>query len=156
MTVRSEHEAVIEEPPSRIFALIDDLERTPTWQFGCAKLEKVGSGPNAEGDRLELLTRAEPGGHARPAKLEGRIIKRVPGERFAYAIENKPYSMIWDARIREIPRGSKVTLAVEMRPNSKLAGLVTWLFGRLLLAPLHRMAERDLKAIEERLREDRA
>ena len=54
MSVRYQHTETIRTSPERAFAAIDDLAFTAQWLPPCVSLKKVGSGPNAPGDKLVL------------------------------------------------------------------------------------------------------
>jgi hypothetical protein len=51
MPIRYEHSEAIHTTPDRVFAVIDELPLTAEWLPPCVSLEKIGSGPNAIGDK---------------------------------------------------------------------------------------------------------
>ncbi len=77
MSVRDEHSETVGTSPDRAFAAIHDLPRTAKWMPPCVSWEKVGSGPNAPGDKLKYVYRQ--GG--RTGEMAGDIVARTPGER---------------------------------------------------------------------------
>ena len=55
MPIRYEHAETVRTSPDRAFAAIDDLPLTAKWLPPCVSLEKLGSGPNAPGDKLRYV-----------------------------------------------------------------------------------------------------
>ncbi len=47
------HTMDVDAPPEAIFAILDDVTRTPEWLARCTKLEKLDAGPLAVGQKLE-------------------------------------------------------------------------------------------------------
>jgi hypothetical protein len=77
MPICYQHSETVRTTPELAFTAIDDLPLTAKWLPPCVSLEKVGSGPNASGDKLRYVYRQ--GG--KTAEMVGEIISRTPGER---------------------------------------------------------------------------
>lgn len=46
------HALDVQAPPSEVFAILDDVSRTPQWLKRCTGIDKLDDGPNTEGTRL--------------------------------------------------------------------------------------------------------
>ena len=43
----------VDAPPEAIFAILDDVTRTPEWLKRCTRIDKLSDGPIAVGQKLE-------------------------------------------------------------------------------------------------------
>ena len=119
MSVRFEHQEVVRTTPAKAFAVIDDLPLTAKWLPPCVSLEKVGTGPNAVGDKLKYVFRQ--GG---VKTMEGEILARVPGERLHARYFDSQFEVSVDLRISPAPDGALTTHIIEITPKSFMGKLM--------------------------------
>lgn len=50
---RYSHTVEVDAPPEAIFAILDDVTRTPEWLKRCTRLENLSGGPIAVGNKLK-------------------------------------------------------------------------------------------------------
>jgi len=144
MPIRCEHEEFVKTSPEKAFAAIDDLPLTAEWLPPCVSLNKVGAGPNAVGDTLEYVYKEG----RKTAKMAGRIVASVPGERLHCIYEDGMFAVSVDLRVAPDKAGTKMTHIIEMTPKK---------FVAKLLAPLVKLgirkqttdAARNLKKLLE-------
>lgn len=145
MSVRYEHVELVSVSPEKAFAVIDDLPRTAEWLPPCVSLKKIGSGPNATGDKLHYVFRQ--GG--KQSDMEGEILARSARERLHCRYFDAAFEVGVDMRVAPDPQGCRITHIIEITPK-------TW-FGKLL-SPLIRLAlgkqTRDASANLKRLLEE--
>jgi hypothetical protein len=77
LSIRCEHSLTVRVSPETAIAAIDKLPLTAKWLPPCVSLAKLGSGPNAPGDKLKYGYK-QGGKHG---TMEGKFLTRVPGER---------------------------------------------------------------------------
>lgn len=147
MTIRIETEEIVRAGPLQVFALIDDFSRMPEWSSTCGKIEKVGHGPNAPGDRLNYSTRERQGNEAHVGHFEGRILERVPGERLSLRIENRGMFSTREFRLIPVSRGTRIRMTLDLEPRTWLTRLGNRLLGRTIRHAVERMAAEDLKSL---------
>ncbi len=145
MTIRIEAEEIVRTGPREVFALIDDFSRMPDWNSTCGKIEKVGHGPNAPGDRLKYSTRERQGNKALVGHYEGRILERVPGERLSLRIENRGMFSTREFRLIPVSRGTRIRMTLDLEPRTWLTRLGNRFLGRTIRHAVERMAAEDLK-----------
>ena len=126
MPIRYQHTETIRTTPERAFAAIDDLPLTAKWLPPCVSLEKVGSGPNAPGDKLRYVYKQ--GG--RQGEMAGEILVRTPGERLHCKYVDSAFEVSVDMRLAGAPDGVLTTHRIEITPKT--------VFGRLM-GPLIRL-----------------
>ena len=119
MSVRFEHAEVVRTTPAKAFAMIDDLPLTAKWLPPCVSLEKVGTGPNAVGDKLKYVFRQ--GG---VKTMDGEILARVPGERLHARYFDSQFDVSVDLRISAAPEGTLTTHIIEITPKSFIGKLM--------------------------------
>lgn len=144
MSIRFEHQEAIAALPGRVFQAIDDLPLTATWLPPCVSLTKVGSGPNAVGDRLRYVFKQ--GG--RQSEMDGEIVERVPGERLQCVYKDSAFEVSVDLRVSPAAGGSLTTHIIEMTPKTLVGRLMTPLI-RMGLRKQTRDAAANLKALLE-------
>lgn len=121
MSIRCEHVETVQTTPDRAFALIDNLPRTAEWLPPCVSLEKVGSGPNAPGDKLRYVY--SQGGHQ--AEMAGEIVERVSGERLHCKYFDETFEVSVDLRVAAGPDGTVTTHIIEITPKRIFARLMS-------------------------------
>ncbi len=140
MPIRYEHVETVRTTPERAFAAIDDLPLTARWLPPCVSLEKVGTGPNARGDKLRYVYRQ--GG--RQAEMAGEIVARTPGERLHCRYFDRMFEISVDLRVAAAPEGALMTHAIEITPKTLVCKLMGPLI-RLGLGKQTRAAAANLK-----------
>jgi carbon monoxide dehydrogenase subunit G len=73
------HTLSVSAPPSTIFAIVDDVTKTPQWLSRCTGIDKVDPGPNDVGTRLKY--HYDDG--RRSGTMDGQIVAREPDRHFA-------------------------------------------------------------------------
>jgi hypothetical protein len=144
MPIRYQHTETVRATSDRVFAAIDNLPLTAKWLPGCVSLEKVGSGPNAVGDKLRYVYKQ--GG--RQAEMAGEILVRTPGERLHCKYADSAFEVSVDMRIAAAPDGVLTTHTIEITPKTffgKLMGPVI----RLGVGRQTRKAAANLKNLLE-------
>ncbi|HVC95228.1 MAG TPA: SRPBCC family protein [Pirellulales bacterium] len=125
MPIRYKHDETVATTPDRAFAAIDDLPLTAKWLPPCVSLAKVGTGPNAPGDKLRYVYKQ--GG--RQNEMAGEILARTPGERLHCKYSDGSFDVSVDLSVSAAPRGALTTHIIEITPKT--------LFGKLM-SPLIR------------------
>jgi carbon monoxide dehydrogenase subunit G len=144
MPIHCEHTEAVRTTPERAFAVIDDLSQTAKWLPPCVSLEKVGSGPNAPGDKLRYVYKQ--GGRQR--EMDGEIIARNPGERLHCRYFDSMFEVSVDLRVAAAPDGALTTHIIDITPKRLLAKLMSPLI-RFALRKQTRQAAANLKKLLE-------
>jgi hypothetical protein len=144
MPIRYQHVETVRTTPERAFAVIDDLPLTAKWLPPCVSLEKVGTGPNAAGDKLRYVYRQ--GG--RQGEMAGEILARTPGERLHCKYADAAFEVSVDLRVAAAPGGAVTTHLIEITPKT-LVGKLMWPLIRLGLGKQTRDAAANLKKLLE-------
>jgi Polyketide cyclase / dehydrase and lipid transport len=144
MAIRYQHVETVRATPERAFAAIDDLPLTAKWLPPCVKLEKVGQGPNAPGDKLRYVYTQ--GG--REGEMAGEIPARTPGERLHCKYGDRVFEVSVDLRVAAAPGGTLTTHIVEITPKTLAARFLSP-FIRLGLGKQTRVAAANLKKLLE-------
>ncbi|MFO0950689.1 MAG: SRPBCC family protein [Isosphaeraceae bacterium] len=144
MPARYEHQETVHASPERAFEVIDDLPLTAKWLPPCVSLEKVGSGPNAPGDRLRYVFKQ--GGNQ--GEMEGEILDRVPAQRLHCRYFDRAFEVEVDLRVAPAPEGAVTTHIIQITPKTFVGKLFTPLI-RLGLGKQTRDAAANLKKLLE-------
>jgi carbon monoxide dehydrogenase subunit G len=144
MPIRYEHSVVVHTTPARAFAAIDDLPLTAKWLPPCVSLEKVGSGPNAPGDKLRYVYRQG----SRQASMDGQIVARTPGERLHCKYFDAMFDVSVDLRVAPAPEGAQTLHTIEITTKTVMAKLFSPLI-RLGVGKQTRHAAANLKKLLE-------
>lgn len=144
MGIRYEHAETIRTTPERAFAAIDNLPLTAKWLPPCVSLEKVGSGPNAVGDRLRYVFKQ--GGQQ--GEMAGEILDRTPGQRLHCKYFDNSFEVAVDLRVAPAPEGTLTTHIIEITPKTLMGKLMSPLI-RLGLGKQTRDAAANLKRLLE-------
>jgi carbon monoxide dehydrogenase subunit G len=121
MPIRHELTETVRTTPERAFAAIDDLALTARWLPPCVSLTKVGSGPNAVGDKLKYVYKQ--GG--RQAEMDGEIVARVPGERLHCRYFDRMFDVSIDLRVAPAPGGATTTHIIEITPKGLMGKMMS-------------------------------
>lgn len=142
------HSIDIAAPPAEVFALLDDVERTPEWLGPCTRMAKVSDGPNAVGTRLDYEFKQGRG----TGRMDGEIIARRPDDQLAMRFSDRMMQVTVDFRPRpgEQPGTTRLTHIIEIDPRG-VARLLSPLISRGLPKQT-----RDAMAAIKRLAEDPA
>jgi len=144
MAIRYEHSEVVSVSPERAFAAIDDLPLAAKWLPPCVRLEKVGPGPNAPGDKLHYVYRQ--GG--KQAEMSGEILARTPGERLYCKYSDDMFDVMVDMRVAPASGGTNTIHIIEMVPKTMMGKLMTPLI-RMGIGKQTRDAATNLKRLLE-------
>jgi hypothetical protein len=113
MPIHYEHSETVAATPEHTFAVIDDLPLTARWLPPCVSLEKVGTGPNAPGDRLRYVYKQ--GSHQ--GEMDGEIVARTPGERLHCKYYDRTFEVSVDLRVAAGAGGTITTHIIEITPK---------------------------------------
>jgi hypothetical protein len=144
MAVRYEHAETVRTSPDRAFGVIDDLPLTSKWLPPCVSLEKVGTGPNAAGDKLRYVYKQ--GG--KTAEMAGEIVARTPGQRLHCKYFDSMFDVSVDLRVAASSEGVLTEHIIEITPKCFSAKLMSPLI-RLGLGKQTRVAAANLKKLLE-------
>src|SRR5271165_4335774 len=144
MPIRYEYAETVRTSPVRAFAAIDDLPLTAKWLPPCVSLEKVGSGPNAAGDKLHYVYKQ--GG--RQGEMAGEIVARTPSERLHCKYFDSAFEVSVDLRVAAAADGALTTHIIEIAPKTWVGKLMSPLI-RLGLGKQTRDAAANLKKLLE-------
>jgi uncharacterized protein YndB with AHSA1/START domain len=128
VAVHFEYTIEIAKPPATVFALLDDVSRTPKWLSRCTKIEKLDPGPNAVGTRLRydyLQGR-------RPGTMDGSIAAYAAPDHIAFRYNDKQFDVTIDFMLAALTTGTKLTQKVDIVPSSLVGRLLQPLIRRVL------------------------
>lgn len=128
MAIQCEHTISVTTTPAQVFALLDNLPRTPEWLKPCTELRKLAPGPNAVGDRLSYSF--SQGG--RPGLMQGEILERVPGSRLVCVYSDAMMEVRVEFNVLREPSGARLTHRIAITPRTWLARLMSPLIRRSL------------------------
>jgi len=140
VAVHFEYTIDIAKPQAAVFAVLDDVSRTPEWLSRCTKIEKLDPGPNAVGVRL----RYDYLQGKRPASMEGSIAAHGPPDHIAFRYNDKMFDVTIDFKLAGAAAGTKLTQQVDIVPRS--------IMGRLLQPLIRRVLPKQTVADLEKLR----
>jgi uncharacterized protein YndB with AHSA1/START domain len=145
---KATHTVEIDAPRSAVFAIIDDVGRTPEWQQRCINVEKLSPGPNSVGTNLRYTFKDGP----RTGQMTGRITAREPDERFSMEYADKLMRVGVDFVLRDGATSSSTSLTHAVDVHGRGLGR---LFAPIATRTLPRQtvnAVESLKAIAEHSR----
>jgi hypothetical protein len=129
MAITVQHTIELRREPAAVYALLDDLGKTPTWRSRCTGIEKLDPGPNAVGHRLRYSYKD--GG--RRGVMDGQITARAAGERLAFRYWDKMMDVTVDFEVAALgARGTRLTHAIGITPKTFFAKLFSPLIRRAL------------------------
>ncbi len=122
MAIVFEHGIDLPQPPSAVFALLDDFSQLPKWLKPCEGLAKLGTGPNAAGDKLRYAY-AQGGRHG---VMDGVIVAREPERRLTCKYYDRLFTVVVDFRVADGEGGgTRLVHHIEITPNSFMAKLMS-------------------------------
>lgn len=112
----------ISAPPSRVWAVMSDVERWPEWTASMRRVQPLGAGPLGHGSHVRV---EQP--KLAPATFE--ITSWMPERGFDWITRSAGVTAVARHAIEPTAGGARVTLSVEF--SGLLAGAVVWWFGEL-------------------------
>lgn len=150
MTLICKQSIDLPQPPSEVFALLDDFDRLPQWHAHCEGLAKQGHGPNQAGDKLRYA-HLEGGRHR---LMDGVILSHDAPYRLTCRYFDKSMQVIVDYSLE--PRnggplngGTHLSHRIDITPQT----FMTRLAGPIIRARAEeqmRQALRNLRALLSR------
>lgn len=126
MSISFEHTLDVPVAPATVFAILDDIERTPEWLTRCVAMEKLSTGPTAVGTKLRYAFRDA----ARDGVMDGEVTAHEPGSRLTMRFDDSQMAALVDFRLASAgDAGTRLTHAIELTPKT---------FAGKLFAPLIR------------------
>jgi len=114
MPIVFQHAIDVAQTPEQVFAIVDDVARTPEWLERCTGIEKLTPGPNAAGTKLRYAFRD--GG--RTGIMEGVITTRVPNEHLAFRYDDPMMAVTVDFRMQRQGPGTHLVHTIEITPKT--------------------------------------
>lgn len=139
------HTLEVQAPQTGIFAILDDVGRTPEWITQCTRIDKVDEGPNRVGTRLRY--HYKDGG--RTGEMDGRFMVHEANEHIAMLYTDKMMDVTVDFAARPGASNGATSLTHTITIRPKGIGLV---FSPLIKRSLPRQttdAMERLKALAE-------
>ena len=128
MAVHFESSVDIAKPQAAVFAVLDDVSRTPEWLSRCTKIEKLDPGPNGVGTRL----RYDYLQGKRPGTMEGSIAAHGPPDHIAFRYSDKMFDVTINFKLATADAGTKLTQTIDIVPRSIMGRLIQPLIRRVL------------------------
>jgi carbon monoxide dehydrogenase subunit G len=128
MSIQFEHSVDVSRGPERAFAVLDDFAQTPKWLARCTDLTSVSPGPHAVGTKLRYQYKEA----GRTGTMDGEITARTPNERLTMHYLDKMMEVTVDFRIAKTDTGARLTHAIEIKPRTLVASLMSPLIRRSL------------------------
>lgn len=129
MPVHLEYAIEIPKPPARVFAVLDDVARTPEWFSRCTKAEKLESGTNAVGTRLRYTIRQR---GDMTGTMEGSIVAYARDHHIAFRMSDKLADVTIDLELSAIAAGTRLVHRIDVVPRSLVGRLLQPMIRRIL------------------------
>ncbi|MEP6865801.1 MAG: SRPBCC family protein [Deltaproteobacteria bacterium] len=128
MPVHFEYAVEILKPQATVFAVLDDVSRTPEWLSRCTKIEKLDPGPNAVGTKLryDYLQGRKTG------TMTGSIAAHAAPDHIAFRYNDKMFDVTIDFKLVAVAAGTKLTQHIDIVPTSLVGRLLQPLIRRVL------------------------
>ena len=107
----------VDAPPEAIFAILDDVRRTPEWLKRCTKLETPSEGPIAVGQKLKYHYRDA----GRTGVMDGEVAQHEANRHLENRFTDKMMDVSVDFRAEPLDAGrSRLThtITIETRCSS--------------------------------------
>lgn len=79
------HTEIVRAEPSRVFAVLDNVEITPSWLERCTRLERLTPGPTRVGTKLNYHYKDG----SRTGRMDGEVVARERDRRLTNAFSDK-------------------------------------------------------------------
>jgi carbon monoxide dehydrogenase subunit G len=119
MSIQFAHTIEVPEPPTRVFAVLDDFSQTPKWLSRCTGIEALTPGPKAAGTKLRYAYKE--GG--RSGTMDGEIAARAENERLTMHYGDKMMEVSVDFHMVPNGAGTKLTHTIDITPKSFMTRL---------------------------------
>jgi uncharacterized protein YndB with AHSA1/START domain len=121
MSIHFSHTLDVAHAPEKVFALLDDLGRTPEWLERCTGIERLSAGPNEVGSKLRYAYRDG----VRSGTMDGEIVTRIAGERLAFRYGDEMMLVAVDFHVTSAAQGARLTHTIDITPKTFFAKLVS-------------------------------
>ena len=111
------HTVEVNAPYSQVFAILDDVSRTPEWLARCTRIDKLDEGPNQVGTRLRY--HYKDGG--RTGEMDGEITAHDADEHLAMVYRDKMMDVSVDFVAK--PGGAPGTTSLTHTINIRTKGM---------------------------------
>lgn len=128
MPVHFEYSIEISKPQATVFAVLDDVSRTPEWLSRCTMIEKLDPGPNAVGTKL----RYDYMQGRKPGTMLGSIAAHAAPDHIAFRYNDKMFDVTIDFMLAAVTAGTKLTQKIDIVPTSLVGRLLQPLIRRVL------------------------
>ena len=112
----------IAAPPEAVWAVVEGVERWPSWTVTMTSVERLDSGPFRVGSRARVR-------QPRLLPATWTVTQHDPPHAFTWETTSPGLRMVAGHRVEAIPGGARVTL--EVNSSGLLAALVDIVFGKL-------------------------
>jgi carbon monoxide dehydrogenase subunit G len=110
------HTETVAAPPSAVFAILDDFNRTPEWLTRCTGIDQLEDGPNHQGTRLRYHYQDG----RRTGTMDGEVAQHDPDQRLTLHFVDKMTDVTVDFRVA--PMGEETSLTHEIDIKTKGIG----------------------------------
>ena len=140
MPLHFEHSIDVPQSPAQVFAVLDDLPRTPQWLARCASMEVLTSPPLAVGAKLRY-TYKEAG---RSGQMEGVVVERIVNQKLHCRYDDKMMGVDVISILTPQGNGTKLTHVMDIETKT--------LMGKMLSPMIKMRVPKDLTQAMESLR----
>jgi len=128
MSIQFQHTIDLPQPPSQVFAVLDDVSQTPKWLVRCTGIEVLSPGPLAPGTKLRYSYRE--GGRA--GTMDGQVTDRTPDENLLFSYDDKMMHVDVHFALAPNNSGTRLTHTIDITPKTFMAKLFSPLIRRAL------------------------
>jgi carbon monoxide dehydrogenase subunit G len=121
MSIHFAHTIEVPQPPTRVFAVLDDFSQTPKWLSRCTGIEALSPGPKATGTKLRYAYKEG----SRSGTMDGEIAARVENERLTMKYGDKMMDVSVDFQMAPSGAGTKLTHTIDITPRSFMARVIS-------------------------------
>jgi carbon monoxide dehydrogenase subunit G len=121
MPIQFEHTIEVKADPKTVFALLDDLPKTPKWLPPCTALVKLSPGPNAVGDKLNYTYKQG----SRSNTMNGEIMTRVENSQLVCRYFDSMMEVLVDLRVIPASAGTTMTHIITITPKTFIGKLMS-------------------------------
>jgi uncharacterized protein YndB with AHSA1/START domain len=110
---RFAHTLSVSAPPSRIYAIVDDVARTPEWLSRCTGMHQLDPGPLDVGTRLRYHYKDG----RRTGTMDGQVVAHEPDRHFALKFTDSMMDVTVDFVAASDGVGTSLTHTVDIAPK---------------------------------------